>query len=167
MYFHCCRCYSFRTIRLCLYILFSKTIKIKSLTVYYLKDKMSRNRRKAERFSPRSFSSYPACKHRCTAEQAAKQRGARPQHNQTSDLNWSVCLQYGQQDGQHVGQFTCQTARGDFTDARGAEVHSHDTCTGNSSAGCGAAALISSSTHDRFIFIDNVIMIMIIDNVII
>lgn len=46
-------------------------------------------------------------------------------------LLWTLHLRHGQHDGRHVGQFTCQTQREDFRNARGAEIHTHDTCTGN------------------------------------
>lgn len=52
-------------------------------------------------------------------------------NNVSFRLLWTLHLRHGQHDGRHVGQFTCQTQREDFRNARGAEIHTHDTCTGN------------------------------------
>lgn len=87
----------------------------------------------AERYSWQRFSSHPACKHQRTRKE--EQRGERVSsevaNNVSFRLLWTLHLRHGQHDGRHVGQFTCQTQREDFRNARGAEIHTHDTCTGN------------------------------------
>lgn len=40
-------------------------------------------------------------------------------------------VQHGQHDGRDVGEFTCQTQRQHLTNAASPELHTHDTCAGN------------------------------------
>lgn len=85
----------------------------------------------AEPLSWRRCSSHPACRRQRTRKQEQR---VEQQRLTTVSENWFTDLtnvQHGQHDGRDVGEFTCQTQRQHLTNAASPELHTHDTCAGN------------------------------------